>query len=231
MFSPFQLSPFRRRPIAGGGGGGGAFTFLDSVGVGPDTSNVTVTTGAIDTSGADLLVAALSFYTPGVTISDNKGNSWTPLTPEATFTNGTQLAYCRPTSKGGGHTFTANRASGDFPSVYVLAFSGSNASPFDSESGATATGSPSGVQPGSLTPTVNNSLLISAFGAIFGYASAIDSGFTAQQAVAFIGSVAIAYKIQTTASAENPFWTFNAGGTGGPAGDKCSSTLAVFKPA
>jgi hypothetical protein len=58
-----------------------AFALIDSVSVG-STGGGTVTSAAIDTTGADLLVLALSWYDAEAapTISDSETNTWTALT-------------------------------------------------------------------------------------------------------------------------------------------------------
>jgi hypothetical protein len=102
----------------------------------------------------------------------------------------------------------------------VLAFSGAHATPFDMENGAVAT------QPGSVTPSQNDSLIITAVRAAAGSTPTIDSGFT-EFALGNVGGVhipgGIAYLIQSTAAAVNPTWTVS-GGSG------IQSVIAAFKP-
>lgn len=172
----------------------------------------TVTTSPIDTTGADflfLLVACDAGANP--TVSDNKGNTWTALT---SYVNGANIRirpyYCIPSSVGSGHTFIAT-GSFVYASVLVEAFSGvKQTSPLDVENGAS--GFASTLQPGSVTPSENNELLISCLGInSSGTPISINSSFNKTDELNFVGGTnyggALAYKIQTTASAENPTWT------------------------
>ncbi len=88
------------------------------------------TTSAVDTTGADLLVAAVAYFDGAGTVTDSKGNTWTGLTP-ATPGSGRacRLLYCVPTSVGGGHTFSTPSG---FGGLCVSAWSGvDTATPFD----------------------------------------------------------------------------------------------------
>jgi hypothetical protein len=57
-----------------------AYAFIAGNGAGASANNDTVTTSAIDTSGANLLVAVAAFLnniTANPTLSDSKSNTWT----------------------------------------------------------------------------------------------------------------------------------------------------------
>jgi YD repeat-containing protein len=71
-------------------------------------SSNSVTTAAINTTGANFLVIALSYSTGATpTLSDNKGNTWTPLTTSAvTGTVTERLYYASNAVVGSGHTFS-----------------------------------------------------------------------------------------------------------------------------
>lgn len=186
------------------------------------------TTSSIDTTGATLIVASSSYFgTAGTTFTDSKGNTWNVLTNRITGTNSSlQLAYTVPTSVGAGHTFSANRS---FMSLCVAAFGDTFlVSPFDQESGAGST-SASTIQPGSITPSQDATLLVSGlnFGTGTDDAESINSGFAiAAQAgdgsANFRGS--IAYLYQVSAAAVNPTWTLSAN-------TQLSAGMAVFKQA
>ena len=190
-----------------------AIAHVVSTTAGASAPGTTVTTSSVDTTGANLLVVAVSYYGSAndPTLSDSKGNTWTGLT--ARESNGTspavRLYWCKPTSVGSGHTFTAAQA-GSFPVVSMSAFSGAATSPYDQESGtAVATGSTS-YQPGSITPSENNCVLVTGV-ATAGTSHSVNSSFNATAtdnlASNHIGG-GIAYKIQTTAGAENPTWSW-----------------------
>lgn len=196
--------------------------FVAGVNAGGDTT--TVTSGAIDTTGANLIVVHVVSYSAGsATLSDSKGNTWTKLTDRLAGggIRGTLFYVFNPTV-GSGHTFTGGNS---YPVVSVAAFSGADAAPFDVENGATGSGAT--LQPGSVTPSTANNIVVCGVsdGSTTG-TPAIDSGFTEPNAeadgAAFSGT--IGYLIQTAATAQNPTWSgLTAGGYG------VAATIAVFK--
>lgn len=195
------------------------------------SGNAGVTTSGIDTTGADLIVVSVSWYivdTPigSLTFSDSKSNTWTRLTDS---TGGgvaaNVLYYCQSPTVGSGHTFTTN---GAYVSVCVAAFSGSTSSPFDVQNGSGAAGGAGTIQPGSITPTVDNELVMCGFCGGAGTSPvSIDGGFTkiVEEPVSSSFGGAIAYLIQTTAAAANPTWTLSASGS------SKATRIASFKAA
>lgn len=178
------------------------------------TGGTTVTTSSVDTTGANLLVVAVSYYgnTTDPVLSDNKGNTWTGLTAreQSGTTMSVRLYYCVPTSVGTGHTFTAGPGGTSYPTISVSAFSGAAASPYDQETGAATAGNVTSFQPGSITPSENNCVLVTGVSTA-GTSHTINSSFNAtstdNSAANHLGG-GIAYKIQTTAGAENPTWSW-----------------------
>lgn len=180
------------------------------------------TTSAIDTTGVDLLIGVIGRYygnklNPDTDFNDSKGNTWTPLTVRNDGATVAQerMYYCAAPVVGTGHTFNTVDGLPDYASLGVLGFSGSAASPFDAESAGGAAGSGTSVQPGSITPSLSNSLLVT--GLCVGGASgaiAIDSSFTKQIDVAYSAGnnmgLAIGYLIQVGASAVNPSWSWSS---------------------
>jgi hypothetical protein len=180
---------------------------------------VTTSSGAeIDTTGADLLVMAIADYQagPGLTISDSKANTWHPLTSYAvTGSSRIKLYWSVPTSVGSGHNFAGASGGGTYPALALAAFSGSNASPFDVEAGASGTSSTASAGSG-ITPSQGQELIIAAVSINANTASSINSSFiipTEAPARAYVPGtafgVAIAYKIQTAAAAVDPDWTLS----------------------
>lgn len=188
------------------------------------------TTSPIDTTGANLIVVAISDYAiqPASILSDSKSNTWNALTPaigSAPYER-TTLYYCYNPTVGAGHTFTATSPSGfTYPSINVSAWSGSAASPFDVENGG---GSPgvSSIQAGSITPSANGELIIAANCFEHTAAWSIDSGFTITDQDVYGGGNnfggAMAYFVQTTAAAINPTWTNSQS-------NNVSAAIASFK--
>lgn len=196
--------------------------FVAGVNAGGDSS--TVTTAAINTTGANLIVVTAVFYAPGgsLTLTDSKGNTWTALTRRDSGSGvGSTLYYCFNPTVGSGHTFTGTN---NYPLLGVLSFSGADTSPFDVEAGTTGSGST--IQPGSVTPSTANNIIVSGVGAgMTSGAISIDGSFTEPnaEAVGAAFQVSCAYLIQTSATAQNPTWTIPSGGYGSSAGN------AVFK--
>jgi hypothetical protein len=185
-------------------------------------SGSAATTGAIDTTGANLIVIAGTSYDVPITAADSKGNTWSVLTEYDSDVR-VRLFYCLDPIVGSGHTFTINSASG-FPSVAVIALSGAAAaSVFDQINGSAT------AQAGSVTPSEDNEILIAAVSFTTSNTVSIDGSFTITNQSDYAGGGAIgiglAYKIQTSAGAENPTWT-----PSGTFGDR-ASTIASFKAA
>lgn len=169
-----------------------------------------VTTSAIDTAGANLIVIATGI---SGAISDSKGNTYTQITAGDP---GCRLWYCANPTVGSGHTFTIDGTS-NFSPIAVQAFAGAHASPLDNNTVNSAVGTT--VQPGSITPSVNNCLLVAAMSnpSAALTTTSIDSGFTQTCDRGFVGSnsygIAMGYLSQTTAGAVNPTFTVNASST------------------
>jgi len=197
--------------IAAGGGGGGGWSLVTSTSAG-STGGSDITTSAINTTGANLIVAGIASGSNTPTVSDSSSNIWTPLNINGGGPN-IQMFYCSAATVGSGHTFTTSTGN-NAPSIYVLAFSGSAASPLDQQNGVGATSGITTVQPGSITPGQNNELIVTLLGiAAPGAVSAgsINQGFTILGSQTFSGGNhyggAIAYLMQSTAAAVNPTWT------------------------
>jgi hypothetical protein len=189
-----------------------------------DTSG-TVTTDAINTTGADLIVISVSrFNTP--TVSDSAGNTWTALT-EATLGGHPEvrLYYCLNPTTSATHTFTAAAANA-FAGISVQAWSGADS--YNSQQSGTGTAAGTSLQPGSITPSADGCLIISGFG--YGGTStiSINSGFNITNQLPLDSGnaygTAIAYLDQTTAAAVNPTWSWT-GST------SANAVMAVFAPA
>lgn len=189
-----------------------------------------VTTGNIDTTGATLLVMCIGHQDNAGTgvPSDSKSNTWSLVVSEHGLANPFMDMWyvANPTSVGSGHNFTACTGFTAFPSVCVIAFSGTDTSAaFDQTNHGNTSGSTG--QPGSVTPSVDNEVLVTGRSGV-GAAGTIDSSFTVSDAQGFVGGNAyacdMAYLIETTATAKNPTWT-SSGETGGV------MVIATFKAA
>ncbi len=178
-------------------------------------TNVAVA-GPIDTSGATLLVVTISDYTAAsvsAVPSDSKMNTWTSLTTHAGASNAKNtISYAANPTVGSGHIFTAT-GSVAYPSICVAAFSGTaTVSPFDLESGAGTSGGGTTLQPGSITPSQNNEVVIGSLGWSASGTVSVNGGFTITDQTDYMPGAAfgaaLAYLVQTTATGSNPTWTF-----------------------
>lgn len=210
-----------------------AITFVTGTGVSAGSANANdVTTGAVDTTSATLIVCVMSSYEAGTqpVITDSKSNTWQTDTTiyESATSSSVEIVYTRATSVGSGHTFTAT-GTGSAPTISCASFAGSHASAgFDQENGATNLIS-SSIATGSITPTENNELVIAGVTWFDNLATAsinesmTIAGQTDNSPGNHMGG-GIAYKIQTTATAINPTWTTTAG-------NNHAAAIASFKEA
>jgi hypothetical protein len=222
-------------------GGGGSYTLIAHTSAGsPDTFNVT--TSAIDTTasgGADLIVVAVNYYAGGgatYTLSDSASNSWGTAFQSAQYTSGgahgiLDLYYIHSPTTSATHTFTVTAGAGaPYPTIAVQAWNGSAASPPDQYTGAgTTETNVTSIEPGSITPSQSNELLVCFFkaGPVLSGSPSIDSGFTSidffNSDGAHNGTTGSAYLVQGAASAVNPTWSWSS-----PAGE-AAAVIASFK--
>src|ERR1035437_1136206 len=150
------------------------------------TTPLTVTTSAVNMTGATLLVFIASGETPvgTFTVSDSTGaNTWTPLAmlTSADAGNDLQMFYAVNPTVSATQTFTLALGSGHFPTIMVLGFSGTSttASVFDAQNSHTTLAATTTAAPGSITPAVIGEVFVTAAmnndGAI---TPSINSGFT-----------------------------------------------------
>ena len=188
------------------------------------------TSGSINATGANLLVACVSWHATGPvpTFSDSKGNPWTQAVESREFLDYyIRLYYSVPTAVGSGHTFTA-AGPGSMASINVTAWSGATASPLDQTAGEGVGGTT--IQPGPVTPTQNDELLISCLtntGDTSNTSRSINGGFTISGQIGadhtiYSTSIAGAYLVQTTAATANPTWSY-------PVDNTANAVIATFK--
>lgn len=172
-----------------------------------------VTTDPIDTTGANLIVIGFSYYpgSGGGTLSDSKGNTWTPAFIEFTIGNNRfAMYYCAAPTVGAGHTFSFSGTT--YPGITVSAWSGLAGSPFDAAVTNSSTSSAT-VSTGSITPAQADTLFVTVMGweASAGGAISVDSGFTMLDQIPYAGGTnfgcSMAYKVISNGAAENPEWS------------------------
>jgi hypothetical protein len=127
--------------------------------------NQSVASSNIDTTGASLLVAAISSNSPPNTIVDSKGNTWVGLTTRDTGTrNNVRLLYAWKPIVGTAHNFTPAANAG---STVVAAFSGLEKmfDPFIMENGGITAAADVGASAGLIYNIEGrDTLIVTAFG-------------------------------------------------------------------
>lgn len=212
-----------------GGGGGGVWTLVASgkgAGAGGGTS------AALNTATSKLFVVTVACYAGSGgtcnTASDSSSNTWTRI-GTGTVLNSFQfnIFYVISPTTSGSHTFTTTCASANcFAAMEVQAWTESGTPVFDVSNFGNAASSSTAA--GSVTPTVNNSLLVTGSGNDgASTVSSIDTGFTKTDDNQFNSGVnvggAIAYFQQSTAAAINPTWSATSATT-------FVAGIASFKP-
>ncbi len=184
-----------------------AFTLLTHTAAQGTTA--TVTTAAIDTRGANLIIVVLDEI--GITtLTDSASNTWSTAASIAVNTTLRIFYVLNPTTSAT-HTFTQPSVASSFPGIAVACFSGAAAAAVADQvsTGTESTGTTHAC--GSLTPTVDGELIIYALGNNF-LTAAIDIG-TIANVLPLISNVSegvgLAYEIQATAAARNATWTIS----------------------
>lgn len=192
-------------------------------------------TVTLDTTGATFIVVMISDFggAGASTLTDGKGN-----TTGAALETQNSPAQARlrlfayiPSSVGSGHTFKSTGTT--YATIAVAVFTGNGASPNDQHTGTTFTDVTS-VSSGSITPSQDNELIVTAIGsggALGVPTYSVDSVITITDQGDFSNGNweggALAYKIQTTAAAINAGWSWTNSHTGGVAIHSFKDTTVV----
>lgn len=182
------------------------------------------TSGNIDTTGATLLTIGVGYWPTRGAFSDSKGNVWVSRCTANQFWFNEILDVVTPTV-GSGHNFTLPSAT--FSHAGIGAWSGTDSGAYDKFSTGVGGGGTT-VQPGSVTPTVAASLVVSDCTMNSGAgAPSVNSGFSSiyssDGTAAGGGSSNSTYLVPDTA-AVNPTYTITA------TGNSCAC-IVVYKPA
>lgn len=171
-------------------------------------SDATIT-GA-NTTGADLILLFVTQLTGVATPTDNKSNTWTPLTGYGS-TVSAGWYYCQNPTVGSGHNFTEAYNGNGAAGIGMLAYSGSVSTPLDQQNGG-STSSGTSQATGSVTPSESNELVVSALAYNTAQSSppTVDVGAIVTSILPVAGAsfgMSLAEQIQTTATARNATWT------------------------
>lgn len=199
------------------------------------SSGISVTAGPINTTTANLIVIAVAYghNTGTISVSDSLNNvtCWTPMNQYGAGTTPTnvQMFYCLNPIVGSAQTFTAT-ASGStlWQSIAVGAFNGISSSPLDAQNGMAASGA-GNFKTGSITPSQNGDIIISAISDFSSSTDSIDSGMTVIEQKQAVGGtsfgVSLAWGTQLIAGPINPSWSIGPQGTN----QFSAATVAAFK--
>jgi len=170
-----------------------------------------------DTTGATLIVAGSVFNGGGNPAPTDNHNTYTNAINSSADADSNHASLWYVSSPTTNAAEVGSCAGGSFHTVYFLAFSNTNASsPLDqTSSNTTASGSSLA---SALTPSQNNTVVFTCLeqqqtSGTF----SIDSGFTISQQsnnnVTTAAGGGCAYKVQTTAAAVTPLWSWSTGAT------------------
>ncbi len=191
----------------------------------------TISVTGLNTTGATILTACVNQLqgTAGV-LSDNKGNTWVPLTaktnPGSLDKNTIYYASSQTGTftVGASHDFT-NTGAGSANAMQIAAFDVNSA--FVTENGNDGgAGTVTTIAAGNVTPGANNQLIIACNGNLdAGPSMAINSSFTISDQSLFVGGVqfgsALAWISPGSTSVVNPLWTANGS-------NSMTATIGIF---
>jgi len=211
------IKALKKAPTGGGGGGGGWTHVASTIQASSDGNGFTVS--AINTAGATFIAIVLGSYSAHPTPTDSKGNTYSLAVNLSSGDGGSEgnsrqisIFYCAAPTVGSGHTFTLT-GTGTYAVMAVYAFSGGAGGILDQTNSSVDTNTTTTRQPGSITPSTANQLLISGIEFRTGSNAAIDSGFaTPLKSATTANSVGTAgsYFVQGSAAAINPTWTIDS---------------------
>lgn len=185
-------------------------------------SAVSATANGASTAGIDTSVNNVNLTTVEIvwltsvtepTISDSAGNTYTACSAKfnTTAEDAVRIYYKISPAVSATHTFTVT-GTGTFPAIFAQSWSGAGATQPDQTTGA-ATDAGTTLSTGSITPTLNNELVITAIGVNAIRNFTINGGFTERDELSFASGLgyggSYAFLIQTTATAANPQWANN----------------------
>lgn len=185
-------------------------------------------TGAFSATGGNFIAASTNYFNTGSVAgapTDNLGNTYTAaVNVSSSGGSNSAIHYAENPTVSGSLNVTCHAA---ISVMEVAVFSGAvTVSVFDSATSFYQTVSGTSIQPGSRTPANDNSLIVSACGALASGAQSINSGFTITNQLTFSSGVnssgALSYLIQGAKAAVNPTWTTDGGGFG------YTASIAVF---
>ena len=191
-------------------------------------SPITTTPGIDSRCTNPLIVTGNATFGDLSSVTDNQSNGAYTLLTKYSDSGNAQIAYKAAPVVAASHTWTQTQTS-IFCAISAAVFSGVlQVSPLDQETGHGLATNDTSIQPGSLTPSMNGCLIISLLELAGTDTAFTPSGYTLIDGIAGDNATReglfFAYKIQSTAAAENPLWTWTVN-------SPACTALAIFKPA
>lgn len=210
-------------------------TLLASVTTGASGPYEAVTSGAINTTGASLLVAFTASNgtsNASATFSDSKGNTWVGgfaagYGVKPALGGVFEMWYCINPTISTTHTVSATYGGNVvYPRINFMAFSGTGAFDGQNVNSINSASSAGPLTTGSVTTTANGDLVVSAFGWGTNTLSgeAVSVGTITDRGAYLSGNyrgLFDMYYLQPSAGAVNPSWSWT-----GNAGEPCGGTMA-----
>jgi len=192
-------------------------------------ANTTTTTSFTSTAGSTIWVGVSDASGQGsLTISDNKGNTYTQIGTTRTSGSGAQIRryYCANIAGGAGHTVTATWGSNSDATVHVLELAGVATASLDSAASAQTDDNnpPWTVTSGTLAQA--DSIAIAMTGTAFNGTWSESSGFTVQTQEGdnnLYWTGCAASRVVAATTALTPSFTISGGGS------DCAVAIDVFK--
>jgi hypothetical protein len=192
-------------------------------------ANTTTTTSFTSTAGGTIWVGVSDASGQGsLTISDNKGNTYTQIGTTRTSGSGAQIRryYCANIAGGAGHTVTATWGSNSDATVHVLELAGVATASLDSAASAQTDDNnpPWTVTSGTLAQA--DSIAIAMTGTAFNGTWSESSGFTVQTQEGdnnLYWTGCAASRVVAATTALTPSFTISGGGS------DCAVAIDVFK--
>jgi hypothetical protein len=227
-------SPQVRIPGPGGASAssGGSYNLLAHTSC-ASASGPNCTTSAIDCTGASLIVGVVSgpYINYAPIFTDSSSNTYS-TGPGNLSGSRAVIGYAISPTVTSSMTFTDNQGT-QYSSFMVACFSANPTPSLDQSASLEGSSTSSTFQPGSITPAVNNSLVVASLicfqpGGAGTSVSSVGSSFTMTDQEPYVNGTtyggALAYLIQGTAAAVNPLWTMSSSNC------TLSGTIASFKP-
>jgi hypothetical protein len=204
-----------------------AFAYLTGVSDGTLGVNGGTTSTSIDTTGADLLIMAVSTWSASSpeTISDSQTNSWTLLHNDLQGTPELHWYYCISPSTSASHTFTCTGVN-TYPAIAVAAYTGTGVISYDQKA-TNKGGSVLSIAPGALTAGQDDCLHVCCQAHDDANNATVDLSFTERQDVPYAAGVCLGLQladlILSTAASKSP--TMTGGATAARVGGHATFTI------